>query len=78
MYIVMHVECPSDIPLSVEPKRGIVMQSEIKNIRVWVEAAERERVMGISFVGKSLRINMTMKAEYNRKMLVITCSCRRS
>lgn len=46
------------------------MQNEVKNCKVWVTAGEREKVLGMSFVGKCLRVNMTMKAEYNRKMLV--------
>ena len=51
------------------------MQGEIKTIKVWVPPEDRDHVLGLNLAGKSLRINTTMKAEYNRKMMVIDSIC---
>ena len=56
------------------------MQNETKTIKIWVgsNAVEREKALNMNWAGKNMKMSMTMKAEYNRKIMVCIILCRRN
>ena len=59
---LLNVAPPARVHLEIEPRRGIIMQKELKVVRVWVRDEDRDQALSEGWEGQSVKISMTMRA----------------